>query len=399
MTASVAVSRETVGSSRRLLRGRAAIVSALLLSALFLAGCTGIASPEGWAGPVAADGTFFVSLERGKLSAIDQETGQARWTFPGNSKEEKELKLKAIYGTPVVSGNRIYFGAYDGAAYAQDAETGALVWRTETGGPIAGGPALADGTIYVGSLDGKAYALNAETGKASWPTPFNAGAEIYAQPVVQGDVVYVATMGGRLFALDAASGEPRWTFEADAGLPAAPALVEGRLYIGSLDNHLYAVDAADGHLLWSFKAGNWFWTTPLVQDGIVYAAALDHKVYALDAETGQTRWQKPFPTEDSVRATPALVADVLLVADRAGNVYGLRPDTGDQVWSSALDAGVLANPLVMDGSVYFSLRNGHLERVDPAKGDHTTLVPSPPLTPPTATPSSSARAPLAEVTG
>ena len=393
-----AVSRETAGLPRLPRSGRALLLAAILAAALLSGACTQIAGPQGWAAPVAADGTLVVSLERGKLTALDPTTGQPRWTFPGDSKEDQKLKLEAIYSTPVVAGGRVYLGAYDGAVYALDAGSGSIVWRAETGGPIVGGLALAGDVVYVGSLDRKIYALDARTGEPRWPQPFNAGHEVFAQPVVQGDLVYVATMGGHLYALDAAAGGPRWSFKADAALPAAPAFDQGRLYVGGLDNGLYALDAVDGRLLWSFKAGNWFWTTPLVQDGVVYAAALDRKVYALDAETGQPRWSQPFKTLGEVRATPALVAGALVVADRDGNVYGLRPDTGEQVWSRPLDAGVLANPLVMNDSVYFSLRNGHLERVDPATGKHTTLVPSPTPPPATSTPSSSARPRLGEVT-
>jgi len=358
-------------------RSAALLLGVSLLGLLLFSACGQIAGPQGWAAPVAVDSTILVTLERGKLSAIDQQTSQETWQFP--SKDAKDMDLKAIYGTPVTGDGRAYVGAFDGTFYALDLATGQVLWQQTTGGAIVGGAALADGTVYVGSSDNKLYAFDAASGAYRWPA-FEAQGDIWSTPVVDQGTVYVTSMDKRVYALDAATGQPKWPkpFGANGAVPSTPALAGDRLYVGALDNRLYALDKATGEVAWSFKADNWFWCDPLVVNGVVYVGGLDHQVYALDAATGEPRWAKPFPAKAPIRAQPALAGGALVVADQDGYVYGLDPATGQERWPSiALESGVLANPLVMDNEVFLSARNGNLLRVDAETGSFSLVASAP----------------------
>lgn len=381
MQISTTVSRETTrGRSARTAGRRAcALVAGLsLLGLLLLTACGSIAAPQGWAAPVAADGTLLLTLERGKLSARNaQSPNQETWLFP--PKEDKDTKLEAIYATPLTANGRVYLGAFSGTFYALDLSTGQVIWQQETGGAIIGGAALAGGTVYVGSSDNRLYAFDAETGDPRWPA-FDSGGEIWSSPVVEAGTVYVTSMAKRVYALDAATGQPQWSqpFEADGAMPSTPALAGDKLYVGALDNRLYALDIATGEPAWSFTADNWFWSEPLVDSGVVYAGSLDRHVYALDAASGGARWSKAFAAKAPIRARPVLVGDVLVVADSDGNVYGLDPATGEERWPSVvLQSGVLANPLVRDNEVLLSARNRDLLRVDVQTGSSSLVVAAP----------------------
>jgi len=358
-------------------RGATLLLGLSLLGLLLFGACGKVASPQGWAAPVAVDNTILVTLERGKLSAIDQQTNQETWLFP--SKDDKDIDLKAIYATPVTGDSRVYVGGFDGTFYALDLATGQVIWQQETGAAIIGGAALADGTVYVGSSDNKLYAFDAESGAPRWQ-PFEAQDDIWSTPLVDAGTVYVTSMDKRAYAVDAATGQAKWAkpFEADGAVPTTPALAGDRLYVGALDNRLYALDKATGEVAWSFKSDNWIWCDPLVVDGTVYVGGLDRHVYALDAATGEPRWPKPFPAKAPIRARAALAGGVLVVADHDGHVYGLDPATGQERWPFiALGSGVLANPLVMDNEVFLSARNGDLMRVDAETGSSSLVAASP----------------------
>jgi outer membrane protein assembly factor BamB len=356
-------------------RSAALLVGLSLLGLLLLSGCGRIATPQGWAAPVAVDNTILASLQRGKLSAIDQQTNQQTWQFP--SEDAKNIDLKAIYGTPVTGDGRVYVGGFDGTFYALDLATGEVLWQQKTGGAIVGGAALADSTVYVGSSDNKLYAFDAASGASRWPA-FEAQGDIWSTPVVDQGTVYVTSMDKRLYALDAATGQPKWAkpFEADGAIPSTPALDGDRLYVGALDNRLYAVDKATGEVAWSFKTDNWIWCDALVADGVVYVGGLDRHVYAVDAATGEPRWARPFPAKAPVRARPAVAGGVLVVADQDGQVYGLDPATGQERWPSiAVGSGLLANPLLIDNQVFLSARNWNLLRVDVEAGSFSQVAP------------------------
>jgi outer membrane protein assembly factor BamB len=379
------VSRETVRGHRRCLsglhrpilsaRGAGPLLALSLLALLLLSACGRIAAPQGWAAPVAVDSTILVSLQHGKLNALDQQTNQQTWQFPPQG--AKNIDLKAIYGTPVTGNGRVYVGAFDGTFYALDLATGDIVWQQKTGGAIIGGAALADSTVYVGSSDKKLYAFDAASGASRW-SPFVAGGEIWSTPVVDQGTVYVASMDKRVYALDAGTGQPKWPapFQANGAIPTTPALAGDRLYVGALDNRLYALDKTTGEVAWSFKTGNWIWCDPLVANGVVYVGSLDHHVYAVDATNGAPRWPKSFAAKAPIRAQPALAGGVLVVEDNDGDVYGLDPATGEERWPSiALTSGVLANPLVMNSEVFLSASNGNLLRVDAETGSFTQVAP------------------------
>jgi outer membrane protein assembly factor BamB len=358
-------------------RGAALLLGLSLLGLLLLSGCGRIATPQGWAAPVAVDNTILVTLQRAKLTAIDQQTNQQTWQFP--AKDAKNIDLKAIYGTPVVGDGRVYVGGFDGTLYALDLATGDVLWQQKTDAAIVGGAALADGTVYVGSSDNKLYAFDATSGASRWPA-FETQGDIWSTPVVDQGTVYVTSMDKRLYALDAATGQPKWAkpFEANGAMPSTPALDGDRLYVGALDNRLYALDKATGEVAWSFKADNWIWCEPLVANGVVYVGGLDQHVYALDAAAGEPRWPKPFSAKAPIRARPALAGGVLVVADQDGHVYGLDPATGQEHWPSiALASGVLANPLIVNNEVLLSTRNWSLLRVDAQAGSFSQMLPAP----------------------
>jgi len=71
--------------------------------------------------------------------------------------------------------NANLFGKFDplseraGWVYATDADTGTVVWRLRTPGPVAGGLTVtAGGVAFVGDIDGNQYALDARTGQVLW---------------------------------------------------------------------------------------------------------------------------------------------------------------------------------------------------------------------------------------
>ena len=49
----------------------------------------------------------------------------------------------------------------DNYLYAEDAESGGLLWHYETGDWVISSPAVVDGVVYVGSVDNYLYALDA----------------------------------------------------------------------------------------------------------------------------------------------------------------------------------------------------------------------------------------------
>ncbi len=354
----------------------------LLAGMLAATACARVTNPQGWASPVALDGTLLVSTDKGKLSALNRENLTPIWTFPSEDEADERIDLEALYGEPAVSDDVVYVGAYDGSVHALDLATGRPKWAQPflADGPVIAGVVVDGGSLYVASDDGNLYVLDRETGEAKGQ-PFAAGDSIWATPLLADGILYVAAVNGKLFALDSdlrnTWDEP---FEAEGGLLSDPVLADGLILVGGIGRRLYAVDAATGREEWSFKADNWFWGRPLVDETTVYAPNLGGRLYALSLQTGEPVWEEPFQSEPKspIRSGPALAGDVLLVADREGLVYGLSPEDGSLTWSRQLNATILADLFVLDQEVLISAQGGDLFRVDPASGSSRAVEVLPP---------------------
>jgi quinoprotein glucose dehydrogenase len=277
--------------------------------------------------PIVVDGTLFACTPRGRVFALDPETGRERWRYD-----------------PDVDATSFYIVNCRGVSH----------WRD----PEAEAGANCSSRVFVATLDARLVALDATSGA---PCPgFGAG----------GTVDLGAGIGDR------APGE--------YGVTSPPALIGGRVVVGSmvLDNRradspggvVRAFDARTGALAWAWDpvvapaaAGNGTYTrgttnawAPLSVDearGLVFVptgntspdyyggqrGGLDFyssSVVALDAETGRVRWRFQTVHHDvwdyDVPAQPTLFdwpgpggpVPALAQATKLGHLFVLARETG-----------------------------------------------------------------------
>ncbi len=202
--------------------------------------------------PLLADGLVYVGDWRGRVYALDADTGRVRWTFQGKGR---------IKGGIAKSGNRLFVGTYDGYLYALRASTGKVIWRTRSQDRLGGRgqfystPAVAYGRVYIGSTDGKVYSYGAASGKLRWSQ--GTGGYVYGSPAVWRKTVYVGSYSGRFYALDAATGDVKWRFRAKGDISGSATVMNGVVYFSTFDELTYALDARSGRLLWTFEDGKY----------------------------------------------------------------------------------------------------------------------------------------------
>ena len=105
-----------------------AIVLSLL--AVIVAGCTARTTPAaGWSGVAVSDGKLYIGSLTGKLIGIEEDTGNRLFNdlsletgssggFLGCGAAPISV---AIYGTPVISGDKVFVAGYNGKVYSVDA--------------------------------------------------------------------------------------------------------------------------------------------------------------------------------------------------------------------------------------------------------------------------------------
>ena len=146
--------------------------------------------------PTIYNGVAYVGGLDHRLYAINALTGAEIWSYEADRGfETNPLVVELGDDTYIFTGNR------DGSMYAlRDLGSSAdLAWKYETGGPILYSAAYKNNVLYFASNDAYAYALNATTGGLVWRSAKLLGAGfqswwpvIYTDPQTQADYVWFA---------------------------------------------------------------------------------------------------------------------------------------------------------------------------------------------------------------
>ncbi|MCW2960140.1 MAG: repeat protein [Thermoleophilia bacterium] len=109
--------------------------------------------------PVVGRTAYFTTV-RGHIYAVDSKTGATRWhkQIPGY-----------LYGTPAISGGKLFVGNYPGTFHAYDARTGRDLWSHNIGGSISGSATVIGKVVYISSLHGKhTIGYSTSNGRQVW---------------------------------------------------------------------------------------------------------------------------------------------------------------------------------------------------------------------------------------
>ena len=300
----------------------------------------------------------------------------------------------AVFSSPAVVKDTVYFGSTDHYLYAVDLNSGSLKWKSKTGSRITSSPAVSDSAVYFGSFDGFFYAVDADTGKLKWkfqtegerryagkhlhgslpagetmPDPF----DFYlSSPVVWQGKVYFGSGDGNIYALDVASGKVVWKFKTGDVVHASPAIADATVFIGSWDSYFYALDAATGKLTWRFKTGEdpmihnqvGIQSSAAVAGGVVYFGCRDSNFYALDAKTGEKKWD--FNNKGSwVIGSPAVQnGRVYFATSDSGLFYAFDAKSGTSVFSLKFAWPMFSSPAVAGNTLYLGSHEGKLRAIN-----------------------------------
>jgi outer membrane protein assembly factor BamB len=246
--------------------------------------------------PFIHEGIVYIGTEQGILCGFEAKSGERVLRC-------QTLSEQCIRTTPVVSGNLIFYGDWDGVLYANDINNGSLAWKYDT---------KQDGTY-------------------PWTNA------ILTSPVVEGENVYFAGKSNRLYSLDARTGRKNWHYSSptDQWLIGGPLVEDGVVYLGSSDQGLFhAIDDSTGSLLWSTGLDCRIWGRASVKEDRIYIGS--NSFYVIDKASGEIRKQYEFPqvheekkygeyTDRSANfhSSPVLFDDMIILGSDDGYIYSI----------------------------------------------------------------------------
>lgn len=332
-----------------------------------------------WGQPSVFGGRIFLGVDTGFVYSLDAATGCVRWSY------EAEAGVRTAITVGRLGSNRFaaYFGDMKASAYAIDADTGDLIWKTKIEehptARITGAPVLFEGKLYVPvasseegaggnprypccTFRGSVAALDAATGKQTWKT--------YVIPDAPKQTSTTA------------SGVQRFG-PAGGGVWSAPAIDAKRRVLYATTGDAYTEPAAkttDSIVAMNLDTGKIEWTAQGTENDVWLAGCTAKN------PTGNCP-QNLGPDQDFSASTILKALPngkrILVAGQKSGNVWGLDPDdNGKVVWKTALTSNttefggkIIWGGAADDQAAYFGLGPGGIAAVQLRDGERKWFTP------------------------
>jgi glucose dehydrogenase len=297
------------------------------------------------------------------------------WTVPINGKLTPSLVPAGTFSygatTPIFGpDDTVYFQDIADNVYAINGKTGKLLWEYKTSFANEGpnGVTLVNGVIY-GSSPSAAFALDASTGELLWKSARLIPTVAEAEKVLKAAHAKSAIPASEL----SPTGQ---------GINMAPQVVDGKVYISTSGNPLggtaYALNAKTGAVLWHFTevpvvssrtgganlGSGGAWEPPAISpdDSTVYfgigntypscvttvahpvSYAYSDSTIALNASTGKLKWFYQANPDDcydwDMEVSPIYVPSgvggqpTILDGSKSGDIYAMDANTGKLFWKT-----------------------------------------------------------------
>jgi len=239
-------------------------------------------------------------------------------------------------------------------------------------------PAIAGEWIVLGAGDKRVhvYGLNgSEVRRVALKSSCESGA--LALP---NGLVVLGDSDGNIYGVDPAQGTIVWRKQLSSILLGSPVMAGDNFLVQTADNRIYSFNP-DGEKLWSYASqlggmAMHLGSSPLVMGDRTYALFSNGDAMAFDLKSGNLLWRRQLILDARAAvlrelrvpiANPVFVAGVLVVSFFQGEVIGLHPENGEQLWTRKLS--LKSTPLVQGNHLYVSTSNGDIAALDGATGD------------------------------
>ncbi|MBQ8502228.1 MAG: PQQ-binding-like beta-propeller repeat protein [Bacteroides sp.] len=204
------------------------------------------------------NGIAYIGASDHTFRAIDIHTGKVIWAY-GNVSGYIETK-------PLVTADKVIFGAWDNTLYALNKTDGKELWKW-TGGltrmhfsPAAVWPVATDKLVFITDPQRAMTAIDIESGETVWRT-FQSQVRETIGLSEDGERIYSKTMNDSIVCYASQSEQPKqiWASNVGFGYEHAPSMQvekEGIVFGSTKEGLIFALESKTGRVLWKHKIGN-----------------------------------------------------------------------------------------------------------------------------------------------
>ncbi len=307
----------------------------------------------------ADNGVIFAISPNGEVEAY---RGKQRLWQKKVSKQGLSSGVEAAEGLVIV-------GSSKGQLYALDQASGEEKWTAQLSGAILAPSLIHAGRVISIANDGTVYAHEAATGKQAWTYNLpNVQCSLRGQaaPVaLDARNVLIASSNAYIYALDAISGAPkmqrrvavsegRSDIQRLIDIDGDPAVAGQFVVTTSYQGQVTVLDLVSQQVVWSEDASSI--QRPEVKGNGVFVAQTDGKITAYEITTGNKLWENDQLLHRQL-SNPVMLDGDLVVGDLDGVLHLLNPATGE-ITGRAKTSGEVRTLRVIDGQLYAATRKG-----------------------------------------
>lgn len=309
----------------------------------------------------ADNGVVFAVDPNGEVAAYK---GKQRLWQQKVSKQGLSSGIEAGEGIVVVGNKK-------GQLFALDQATGEQKWTTQLSGAILSASLIQSGRVITITNDDTVYAHDLATGQQVWtynlPNVQFSLRGIATPVALDPRTVLIASSNAYIYALDIISGVPRMQRRVAVSegrsdiqrlndLDGDPVVAGQFLVTTSYQGQVTVMDLAAQQVVWSEDASSL--QRPEVFNNTVYVAQADGKITAYALTTGEQLWQNDSLLNRQL-SNPVILGQDLVVGDLDGVLHLIDPATGQLIGRSKT-SGEVRTLRVIDNQLYVATRKGAL---------------------------------------
>lgn len=260
-------------------------------------------------------GMLYVQTTRGRVAALDAETGRTLWSSqvgsPNHASSEPDGNEQIL---AVVSGSTLF---------VLDRSSGAIQWQRTLNGTPGAGPGVSASHIFVPMVNGFVQGYDIQKRGKGEPWNYKSAGRVLVPPTATGNDVLWTTENGYMYLADGAGGGVRYRLETRGAIEARPAFWTPLVYACSTDGNVYAVDEQSGKVAWKFTIGDALYSQPVALQDKVFVISDLTGMYCLAGKDGAKLWHAA-----GVRQFVSLSPSRVYVVDDLGRLTVLDAETG-----------------------------------------------------------------------
>lgn len=313
--------------------------------------------------PAVVDGVLYVADRKGRVEALDADTGKQRWTT--------RLKL-AVSAGPGVGNGLVLLGTSEARVIALDATDGAQRWTASVSSEVLAVPHLDLDRVIVQTADGTITGLDAKDGHQVWVSDRTVPVLTLrgtSTPVVDHGLVLAGFSTGKLVAFSSDKGFVVWEraialpkgrseLERIVDIDGNPVVAGSSVFVVTYQGRIARLNIQSGNVEWARDMSS---SVGLDVDySQVYVTDDKSDVWALSRSTGASEWKQDALAHRGLTA-PVVFGDYVVVADAEGYVHLLSRLDGHVAGRIEVDGnGIRTRPLVVNDVLYIYGNSGKL---------------------------------------